>query len=51
MAVNDLGKIMWLCPLLPNACAHVKIWYWYGSRQGKEAFLEYEVGVHAKAYK
>ena len=26
MAVDHLGNIVWICPVLPGTSAHVKIW-------------------------
>ena len=51
MAVDHLGNIVWICPVLPGTSADVKIWDKYGPQRTKGCFMEFEVGVHDGAYK
>ena len=50
-AVDNLGNIVWICPVLPGTSADVKIWDKYGPQRTKGCFMEFEVGVHDGAYK
>ena len=51
MAVDNLGNIVWICPVLPGTSADVKIWDKYGPQRTKGCFMEFEVGAHDGAYK
>ena len=51
VAVDNLGNIVWICPVLPGTSADVKIWDKYGPQRTKGCFMEFEVGAHDGAYK
>ena len=50
VAVDNLGNIVWICPVLPGTSADVKIWDKYGPQRTKGCFMEFEVGAHDGAY-
>ena len=51
VALDNLGNVVWVCPVLPGTIANVKIWDKYGPQRTKSCFLEFEVGIHDGANK
>ena len=50
-AVDNLGNIIWICPLAPGTLADVLIWDGYGPFRTQGDFFDFEVGGHDGAYK
>ena len=46
VAVDNLGNVVWVCPVLPSISADVKMWDKYGPQRTKGCFLEFEVVAH-----